>query len=216
MRILPNTRWGWARAIAIFAAAAAVAFWFWVLPLLRLSQYTPQEGDIVFQSLPHGDLVDAIEGISRSPYSHCGVVVRVGGRWWVIEAIGTVQRAPLFSWVQRGRSSAFAAYRLREAHRAKIPAFIVELHRFLGRLYDCRYEMDDDKIYCSELVYKAWKNATGEEMGKLVKLGEMNWKPYEATIRKYEGGEPPLEREIITPKALTEAPQVYKVYSGGR
>jgi hypothetical protein len=38
--------------------------------------YAPQEGDIIFQSLPHHELVDAIEGATRSPWSHCGVVMR--------------------------------------------------------------------------------------------------------------------------------------------
>ncbi len=39
--------------------------------------YRPQQGDIVFQSLPNPwgmDLVDAIEGSTASPYSHCAMV----------------------------------------------------------------------------------------------------------------------------------------------
>jgi hypothetical protein len=215
LRVLPNTRWGWVRAIAVFAAAAGVAFWFWGLPALRLATYAPQEGDVLFQSLPNSDFIDAIEGITGSPYSHCGVVVRSGGKWMVVESIGTVHETPLYPWVQRGRASAFAAYRLTDDRRAQVPRFVVELREFLGRPYDFRVQMDDEFLYCSELIWKAWKNATGEEMGKLVTLGDLNWKPFEQTVRKYEQGPPPLDREMITPKDLSEAPQLRRVHRGG-
>ena len=55
-------------------------------------EYAVQEGDILFQPLPHGALVDAIEGVSVSIYSHCGIVVRKDGAWFVLEAIGDVGR----------------------------------------------------------------------------------------------------------------------------
>jgi len=54
--------------------------------------YAVQEGDILFQPLPHGALVDAIEGVSVSIYSHCGIVERKGDQWYVLEAIGDVGR----------------------------------------------------------------------------------------------------------------------------
>jgi hypothetical protein len=42
----------------------------------------------------------------------------------------------------------------------------------------------------------------------------MNWKPFEQTIRKYEDGPPPLDRGIISPRRLSEAKQIEKVYGG--
>ncbi len=215
MKVFPTTKWGWARAGVILAALAAVSLWFWGLPAWRLAQYSPQEGDVIFQSLPHMDFVDTIEGVTGSPYSHCGVVVREGGRWKVLESIVTVHETPLYAWVQRGRRSAFAVYRLTDDRRVQIPRFVEEMRKFAGTPYDFHYQMGDESIYCSELVWKGWKNATGEEMGKLVKLGDLNWKPYEEIIRKYEQGPPPLDREMITPRHLSEAPQLRKVCSGG-
>ena len=47
------------------------------------------------------------------------------------------------------------------------------------------------------------------------KLGELNWRPYVATIRKYEGGDPPLDREMITPIDLSKAPQLQKIFDNG-
>ena len=72
--------------------------------------------------------------------------------------------------------------------------------------------MDDEAIYCSELVYKAFYDATGEKLGKLVNLGALDWKPYQATIEKYENGSVPLNRAMITPKHLAEADQIVKIF----
>ena len=180
-------------------------------------QYQPRAGDVLFQALPKTiDLVEAIEGVTLSNYSHCGVVVKnKSGNWEVFEAIGLVGSVPLESWTTRGRGRKFAAYRLRDEHTAEIPKFLGALPKYALRPYDARYRMDDDFIYCSELVYKAYRDATGKPLGKLVRLGDMNWRPHVATIRKYEGGPPPLDRKMITPIDLSKATQLKKVFDNG-
>ena len=180
-------------------------------------QYHPQVGDVLFQALPKGvDLVEAIEGVTDSNYSHCGVVVKSEeGDWRVFEAIGLVGSVSLESWTNRGRGRKFAAYRLKNEYATEIPKFLGALPKYALRPYDVRYRMDDDFIYCSELVYKAYRDATGKPLGKLIRLGDMNWRPYVATIRKYEGGPPPLDRKMITPIDLSKAPQLKKVFDNG-
>ncbi|MBT5910403.1 MAG: hypothetical protein HOH25_11425 [Opitutae bacterium] len=179
--------------------------------------YHPQAGDVLFQALPKGvDLVEAIEGVTRSNYSHCGVVLKgKDGSWKVFESIGLVGAIPLKNWVSRGRGKKFSAFRLKEEHASELPKFKSALAKYAGRPYDLRYRMDDKFIYCSELVYKAYRDATGKPLGKLAKLGDLNWRPYLATIRKYEGGDPPLDREMITPIDLSKAPQLQKVFDNG-
>jgi Permuted papain-like amidase enzyme, YaeF/YiiX, C92 family len=80
-----------------------------------------------------------------------------------------------------------------------------------GRPYDIRYELDDEKIYCSELIYKAFRTATGEELGKLQRLGDLDWRPYRETIEAIENGPAPLDRLMITPRSLSEAAQLMLV-----
>jgi len=65
------------------------------------------------------------------------------------------------------------------------------------------------------LIYKAFKNAYGEELGSLVRLGDLNYKPYIDFIRQMEGGNLPLDRLMIPPKQLSEAPQLVKVSGFG-
>ena len=176
--------------------------------------YSPREGDVVFQSLPHdGKLVDAIEGITHSPYSHCGVVLHNDkNEWVVIESIVDVHETPLFLWELRGRGGSFTAYRFESKYSAVIPAFKEKLLSYLGRPYDYDYDMAHDQaIYCSDLVYLAFEKVTGEKTGKLEKLGELDWKPYETFI-KSEAGSLPLNRLMITPASLAAAPQLHEVY----
>jgi Permuted papain-like amidase enzyme, YaeF/YiiX, C92 family len=174
--------------------------------------YLPQEGDILFQSLPHSPLVTAIEGVSGSPLSHCGVVTKSEDGWTVLEAIGPVQETGLDKWIARGRSSHFAAFRLLPPYDAAIARFLSSARAYLGRPYDALYEFDDEKIYCSELVYKAFWAATGKPLGQAKPLGALNWKPHEEFIKQTTGGELPLARIIITPVALSEAPELQKIH----
>ena len=182
------------------------------------AEYGPQAGDFVFQSLPHNPLIDAIEGSSGSPFSHCGIVKerdgvkRRGDPWVVIEAIGPVKETPLTAWIAQGRDSAFVAFRLRPPLADKIPAIIAAAGNYGGRPYDIHYDMDDGKIYCSELLYKAVRDATGRKLGKMRKLGELNWQPYEKVIRGIENGGLPLDREMITPRDFSEAPELRQVF----
>ena len=55
--------------------------------------------------------------------------------------------------------------------------------------------------------------AGGQQLGELRKFGEMNWRPYETLIRQIEGGDVPINREMITPRDLARAKQLEPVFS---
>lgn len=177
------------------------------------AQYEPREGDIMFQSSPRTPLIDAIEGATSSSFSHCGIVHRTNTRWVVIEAIGPVKETPLEEWIDRGRDNRYTVYRLKGPYRKMIPSFVKAAQSYMGLPYDIHYDLDDAAIYCSELVYKAYRKATGQTLGRLQSLGELHWQPYENVIRDIEDGALPLDRKMITPRALSEAAQLEHVYS---
>ncbi len=213
----PRRRWLWALSGVIFMLAllwAGFRGWNAWSAYAGYLKYEPRDGDVVFQSLPHGPVVWAIEGVTKSPYSHCGIVAKKDGQWVVYEALGKVRVTPLRDFLFRGRGGGFVVYRLRDTHRAHIPETIRCCEKYLGRPYDIRYRLDDEKIYCSELIYKAFRDATnGQQLGTLVKFGDMNWEPYETLIRQIEGGEVPVDREMITPVELARARQLEPVFS---
>jgi hypothetical protein len=204
------------RYAATAAIAAASIGYLNLMPACRAGNqfagYKPRHGDIVFQSLSHSPLTDMIEGITNSSYSHCGIVEEARGGWKVIEAIGPVRETSLEEWIHQGRNGQFAAYRLKPSYADDINKFVSAAHDYLGRPYDFRYEMDDSKIYCSELVFKAFRKSTHQDLGHLVKLQDLNWQPYTNLIKQLEEGPVPLDREIITPLNLAKAEQLQCVY----
>ncbi|SKA76398.1 Permuted papain-like amidase enzyme, YaeF/YiiX, C92 family [Prosthecobacter debontii] len=174
--------------------------------------YLPREADIVFQSLPHSPLVDAIEGCTHSPYSHCGILAFKANEWVVIEALGTVRETSWPEWAQRGRKQHFTVYRLDLTFSNQTSDIVTRARSYLGRPYDLHYSFDDEAIYCSELIQKAIRGATGRTIGKIQKLSDLNWKPFETIIRTIEN-DVPLDREMITPQSLAEATELHQVYS---
>lgn len=213
--LLPRGKWAWLRFGILFAILLGAILRFHVYGLAHLLTYKPREGDIVFQSLPRGELVDAIEGITGSPLSHCGVVMKnADGNWVVCEAIGIVRETPLYLWIVRGRGARLDAWRLHPAELANLDLAKLRavLGKHMGKPYDYRYAPGDDQIYCSELAWKAYHNATGLEIGTWEKLGDLDWRPFEAFIRKMEGGPLPLERPMITPVGVTRSALLEKAY----
>ncbi|PTX97406.1 hypothetical protein DB346_20640 [Verrucomicrobia bacterium LW23] len=201
---------------ATFCVCSFYAFFIGHASATSPKPYAPQEGDVLFQPLPLNELAAAIEGVTQSRLSHCGAVVSENGSWQVIEATsGGVRQTPLALWLVRGRKGSVIAMRPDARYAGKIPEFIAAMKSYIGKPYDYRYQMSDDAIYCSELVYKGFKTATGEEMGRLQKLGDMNWRPHARFIVQMEGGPVPKEREMITPIGLSKAPQLKEVYRSG-
>lgn len=213
MKLLPRGRRAWVRAIVLFVALAAAVIKFNVHGLGHLALYAPREGDVVFQSLPRGELVDVIEGVTDSALSHCGVVMRdADGRWVVHEAMGVVRETPLYLWIVRGRGARLDVWRWREIEGRDPAALRTALLRYSGKPYDFRYAPGDDEIYCSELVFKAYRDAYGVALGEWEPLGDLNWRPFERFIREMENGALPLGRPMITPVGVTRSPELLKAY----
>jgi hypothetical protein len=78
---------------------------------------------------------------------------------------------------------------------------------FYGKNYDSAFEWTDEKIYCSELIWKIYKRATGIEIGNLEKLGDFDLsnKVVKQKIKERYGEKIPLGELVISPAALFES-----------
>lgn len=216
LAVLPHHRAGRIRLFFFVCVLVLVASAFRVDRLLRALTYDKHEGDVLFQSLPSGDLVRAIEGITGSPWSHCGILIRRDRSWVVIEALGTVCETPYWLWLIRGRGAQLTTFRVAGVSSAEIERVTSAARQFLGRPYDFRYAPGDDEIYCSELVYRAFEDGCGIRLGSWDRLGDLNWKPFEAFILEMEAGPLPLDRRMITPVGLTRSSRMVPVFPDGR
>ncbi len=123
-----------------------------------------QDGDIVFQT-SHSAQSEAIHLATGSPFSHVGIITVQDGEPLVLEAVGPVKTTPLKTWIARGVGG---RYRMM---RPKTPLSTAQLgamdrigRKYLGKDYDLRFDWSDDKMYCSELVWKIYSIGAGMEL----------------------------------------------------
>jgi hypothetical protein len=166
------------------------------------------DGDLVFQTSRSGQSL-AVQRATHSPWSHMGVVLLRDGKPFVFEASATVRYTPLGQWAARGEGGAYVVRRLA---RPLTTAQAAKLHaaagKYAGRPYDLYFEWSDDRIYCSELVWKMYRDATGIEIGARQQLRDFDLSDpvVKAKMRERYGTRVPLKEPVISPGAMYDSP----------
>jgi hypothetical protein len=172
-----------------------------------------RDGDIIFHASRSAQSA-AIQRATHSPYSHMGVILFRDGEPFVFEAIATVRYTPLAQWIARGDVGRFAVRRLK---RALSPAEMSKLRGaaadYVGKHYDLYFEWSDARIYCSELVWKMYRDAAGIEVGSLQKLREFDLgdPAVKAKMRERYGRNIPLDERVISPASMFDSPLLQTV-----
>jgi hypothetical protein len=170
-----------------------------------------RDADVIFQEA-QGEVADEISAITKSQMSHCGLIVTKDGRVFVLEASGNVALTPLAEWVRRGKSEKFALFRARDLTEEKSLLIVKKAMEFIGRPYDSHYEWGDDKLYCSELVYKAYDKGAGIKLAELQPISALEYKGHEDYIKNMLGGELHLDRKVLTPVSIYNSPLMKREY----
>lgn len=128
----------------------------------------------------------------------------------------TVRYTPLSSWTARGDGGHYVVKRLKHA---LTPEQARKLRRaaekYSNRPYDLHFEWSDARIYCSELVWKAYRDALGIEIGTRQKLREFDLSDpaVKAKMRERYGTRVPLDEPVISPGAQFDSPLLEPVVS---
>lgn len=132
-------------------------------------RYALQSGDIVFQATG-GNQCRAIRAATHSRYSHCGVVFLRDGELFVLEAVSPVTVTPLAKFRKRSLPGTFHARRLKNSGKIVTQASFDRADQWartqLGKPYDLKFLWDDERLYCSELVWKLFKASGDLELCK--------------------------------------------------
>jgi len=124
-----------------------------------------RDGDVIFQE-SRSKQSEAIRQATGSRYTHVGLVFGAGtDAPHVLEAVQPVRRTPLGAWIKRGEGAHFVLMRLRDRETQDITALERAAEQFLGRNYDATFDWSDERIYCSELVWKAYDRAAHIRLG---------------------------------------------------
>lgn len=172
----------------------------------RGESLSPQlrDGDIIFQTSQSAQSI-AVQKATHSKYSHMGIIFFRDGKPYVFEAIKTIQYTPLNKWIARGDGGHYIIKRLREADRILTPNAVTKLRyaakKFQGRPYDLTFEWSDDRIYCSELVWKIYDRGIGVQVGRLQKLRDFDLSDPVVKVKMQEryGNRVPMDETVISP-----------------
>jgi hypothetical protein len=177
---------------------------------------TYRNGDIIFHE-SQSSQSKALRLAMNSPYTHMGVIFFEDGDPFVYEAVGPVKRTPLKEWIDRGTDGHFVVKRLSDADRRLTGDAIAKLReageRYAGLPYDLRFEWSDDRIYCSELVWKMYKSALGLEIGVLQTFSDFDLSS-PAVAEKIQERYPeglPLNETVISPASMFESDELVVV-----
>ena len=137
--------------------------------LEKESAFALREGDLLFQDLDCGAVCDAIEkvttGYKGANFSHVGIAAKdVNHNFVVIEASQSGVRAvPLQTFLGRSfdrqHRPKVVVGRLRTAFRHLIPSVLKEASALKGKPYDSLFVIDNERYYCSELIYEIFLRA---------------------------------------------------------
>ena len=169
-----------------------------------------KNGDLIFQTSLSGQS-KAIQLATDSKYSHCGIIYSDNGQYYVFEAVQPVKTTPLDKWIARGKDGHYVIKRLKNADEVLTTETLQKMkqegEKFKGKNYDLTFEWTDDKIYCSELIWKIYKRAAGLEIGKLEKLSDFDLtnEAVKQKMKERYGNKIPMDEIVISPKAVFDS-----------
>ncbi len=174
-----------------------------------------RDGDLVFQT-SRSRQSEAIQRATHSPYSHVGIVLFHGGKPYVFEAVETVRYTPLDRWIARGANAQYVVRRLRRVIReGQLARLRSDAKAFEGLSYDLYFEWSNERIYCSELVWKLYHQALGIELGAKQRLRDFDLEDplVQAKLRERYGKLIPLEEPVISPVAVFDSELLQTIHT---
>lgn len=182
-----------------------------------------KDGDLIFQN---SSSVQSpfLQQLTGSVYTHMGIVFFEAGKPMVFEAINPVSYVPLEQWIDRGVNDHFVIKRLKNYKQHltgnNLKKMKEEGMKFKGKKYDLRFQWDDEKLYCSELVWKIY-NSIGIEICSLKSFNDFDLTGHDvqAEIQKrYTNlgvSFDPTEK-VIAPIDMFKSKDLIEVQRGGK
>jgi uncharacterized protein YycO len=137
----------------------------------------------------------------------------------VYEAVGPVKLTPMKEWIARGKNNSYVIKRLKNAEKIITPDVFKKMKQvgdqFKGKSYDDTFEWSDNKIYCSELVWKIYQRAAGIEIGRVQRLKNFDLSDarVQQIMKDRYHNKIPTEEIVISPSAIFDSELLVTVKS---
>lgn len=173
-----------------------------------------QDGDILFTGGPSGQGL-AIMQLTASPITHCGVAFRDKNGWQVLEAVQPVRTVPVRKFTVRKDHKFLGVFRLKKPLSARAVADARQWGvRQIGKNYDAKFLWNNERIYCSELVWKMFESA-GVRLCEPRKFKDyfLDRPAAQELIAERFGGKQnlPLDEKVVAPADIAASALLKKV-----
>lgn len=179
---------------------------------------TFQNGDIIFQT-SESKQCEAVKIATQSKFSHCGIIFIENGKTYVYEAVQPVKMTLLRDWISHGKDTKYAVKRLKNSDKLLTTEVLQKMKTYGKSMnkkdYDLYFEWSDDKIYCSELVWKIYKHGANIELCKTKKLKDFNLDNplVKNIIKERYGNKIPYNEAVVAPSQLYESNMVETIFN---
>jgi hypothetical protein len=183
----------------------------------KKDKITFQDGDIIYQT-SESKQCEAVRIATNSKFSHCGILFIENGKTYVFEAVQPVKMTLLEDWISHGKNSNYLVQRLKNSEKILTKDVLLKMktygRNFNNKDYDLYFEWSDEKIYCSELIWKIYKNGANIELCKTQKLKDFNLdNPIVKSILKERyGNKIPYNEAVVAPSQLYESKIVETIF----
>lgn len=191
-----------------------LSLWLSMAPTAVAATYTPQDGDIILHTSTSTQS-KLIQVVTRSPYSHVGIVYIQKGTPMVFEASSTVRLTPLAAWVARGVDNQYRVLRTtKPLTAAQLQSMQTVGEAFSGKAYDTPFRWSDDTMYCSELVWKIYARGAGITLVEPQLMQDYSGltAEAEAEMKRRWGSEDFRKELVVAPSDLLDSPSLQTVY----
>ena len=151
-----------------------------------------QNGDLFFQNLDSSPLCEAIElvtsGFNNGDFSHMGILIQINKKKYILEAfVNGVDTVPLNIFLNRSvnkkQKPKVIVGRLKKEHSHLIKPAIELGLKLINTKYDDEFNINNDKLYCSELIYEIFYQANNKK--PIFQLEPMTYKYQGETLEAW-------------------------------
>lgn len=138
-------------------------------PLILSFSDKLENGDLIFRRGRSVESHAVLMADKDGEFSHVGIICKENSQIYVIHAVpgeskgkqDYIKKDKLEDFLQPERASRFAVYRSDFSKKIKMNAVNYALDCYKKKLiFDDKYDLStDDKLYCTEFIYKAFKTA---------------------------------------------------------
>ena len=180
-----------------------------------------QNGDLIFVGAQTEELSGAINRVTKindeTNFDHVGLIEKTANSIFVLHAapMGGSQREEIhhFYTSQSEKNNKIVIYRLQKEYQSTISHAIKKAKTMLGKPYNWLYILNDDELYCSDFIERAFRD------DKVFELIPMNFKNKETgsidkvwlDFYRKKGKEVPQDEPGTNPNQLATSEKLIKV-----